>query len=569
MSQFFPIFSWLKAYRRTDFNGDVFAGIITAILLVPQGIAYALLAGLPPEFGLYASILPPLFYVFLGTSRTMSVGPVAVAAIMIAAALTSPAVSALGNPTQSAMILSAQTGVMMLIMAVCRMGGLVNFISHPVLTGFTSGASILIIVSQLPKTFGLNTPSCSLDLGCYEQYLQNVNFIALGISVGVFALLLFFAKPLPALLKKIGASKVLITAVSKCGGLLSVAITTFAVSHWHLVDQHIAVVGFVPTGFPALHFDFFDVEKWKVLFPSASFIALIAYVESIAIAKVVANLRNEKISPNQELVALGVANIASAISGGMPAAGGLSRTMVNFAAGAYTQIATVVATIILTLAVMFCSEWFYNIPKATLAVIILMAILPLVKLRNILHTWHYDKGDGIAELVTLLGVLALGIEEGIMLGIFLTFISHVRKASRPHIAVVGRLPNSKHFRNIKRHKVETWENLLLMRIDENITFANINFVEEFIENELRNAPKTQHIVLIFTSVSDIDMTAIEALEQLNHSLKNVNVTLNFAEVKGFLRDKLEKSDLFTHLSGRVFFDAQEAVTMLVPDLSES
>lgn len=559
---FFPIFSWLKTYRRADFNGDLFAGIITAILLVPQGIAYALLAGLPPEFGLYASILPPLFYALLGTSHTMSVGPVAVAAIMIAAALASPEVSELGNATQSAVILSAQTGVIMLLMAIFRMGGLVNFISHPVLTGFTSGASLLIIISQLPKTLGLNTPDCHVDLACYQHYFQTTNLMALSISLGVFALLLFFNKSLPALLNTIGTSKALTTAISKCGALISVALTTFAVSYYHLIDQHIAVVGFVPTGFPALHFDFFDVEKWKVLFPSASFIALIAYVESIAIAKVVANLRNEKISPNQELVALGVSNIISAISGGMPAAGGLSRTMVNFAAGACTQIAAVIASIILTLAVMFCSEWFYNIPKATLAVIILIAIVPLVKIRNILHTWHYDKGDGIAELVTLLGVLALGIEEGIMLGIFLTFISHVRKSSRPHIAVVGRIPNTKHYRNVKRHKVETWENLLLMRIDENITFTNVNFIEEFIESELRNAPNVKHIVLIFTSVSDIDMTAIEALEQLNHSLKSIGITLNFAEVKGFLLDKLEKSDLFTHLNGSRFFDAEEAITVL-------
>lgn len=560
---FFPILSWLKTYRRADFNGDLFAGIITAILLVPQGIAYALLAGLPPEFGLYASILPPFFYALLGTSRTMSVGPVAVAAIMIAAALNSPAVSELGNPTQSAMILSAQTGVIMLFMAMFRMGGLVNFISHPVLTGFTSGASLLIIISQLPKTLGLKDPNCAADLICYQQYLQGTNFITLSISIVVFILLLFFTKPLPAFLQKINTSKALITAISKCGALVSVVITTFAVTHWHLVDQRIAVVGFVPTGFPALRFDFFDVEKWKVLFPSASFIALIAYVESIAIAKIVANLRNEKISPNQELVALGISNIVSAISGGMPTAGGLSRTMVNFAAGACTQIAAVIATIILALAVMFCSEWFYNIPKATLAVIILMAILPLVKLRSILHTWQYDKGDGIAEIITLLGVLFLGIEEGISIGIFLTFISHLRKASHPHIAVVGRLPNSRHFRNVKRHKVETWENLLFMRIDENITFANVSFIEEFIENELRNAPKVQQIVLIFTSVSDIDMTAIEALEQLNQSLNSIGVTLHFAEIKGFLRDKLEKSDVFKHLSGQIFFDAEEAVTKLI------
>lgn len=562
---FFPIFSWLKTYRRADFNGDLFAGIITAILLVPQGIAYALLAGLPPQFGLYASILPPLVYAFLGTSRTLSVGPVAVAAIMIASALNLPEVKELGDPLQSAVILSAETGAIMLVMAMCRMGGLVNFISHPVLTGFTSGAALLIIGSQLPQALGLKSPTCALDLVCYQHYFQATNLLTFEIAFTALVLLLFFGKPLTTLLKKMHAPSSLIIAMGKCGGLVAVALTTFAVIKWNLTAQHVAVVGEIPAGFPALGLDFFDLEKWKVLIAPASFVTLIAYVESVAIAKVVANLRNEKIEPNQELLALGFANFATAISGGMPVAGGFSRTMVSFSAGARTQVTMIIASTILAFAVVFFSDWFYNIPKATLAVIILLAITPLIKLRSILHTWRYDKGDGIAELVTLISVLILGIEEGITLGIFLTFASYLRKASHPHIAVVGRLPNTKHYRNIKRHKVETWEQLLLMRIDENITFANINFIEEFIENELRNAPKVKHIVLIFTSVSDIDMTAIEALEQLNHSLENINVTLNFAEVKGFLRDKLEKSDLFTHLNGQVFFDAEEAVTKLNND----
>lgn len=559
---FFPIVSWLKTYSRADFNGDVFAGVITAILLVPQGIAFALLAGLPPQFGLYASILPPLFYAVLGTSRTLSVGPVSIAAIMIASALQLPEVIALGNPLQSAVILSAESGAILLIMAIFRMGGLVNFISHPVLTGFTSGAALLIIGSQLPQTLGLKTPTCGFDTACYQTYLQATNSTTLLMSGAALALLLFFGKPLSLLLKIFRLSPSLITAIGKCGALVTVAFTTFAVGHWNLTAQHVAVVGEISAGLPHLSFDFIDVEKWKILAAPASFIALIAYVESVAIAKVVANLRSEKIDPNQELIALGFANFATAISGGMPVAGGFSRTMVNFSAGARTQIAMVIAAIILSIAVVFFTAWFSNIPKAALAVIILVAVTPLVKFKNILHTWQYDKGDGIAEFVTLISVLIFGIEEGITLGIFLTFASYLRKASHPHIAVVGRLPNTKHYRNIKRHKVETWEHLLLMRIDENITFANINFVEEFIETQLRNAPKVKHIVLIFTSVSDIDMTAIEALEQLNQSLKNIGITLNFAEVKGFLLDKLEKSDLFTHLNGERFFDAEEAVTKL-------
>ncbi len=561
---FFPIFSWLKTYSRTDFNGDLFAGVMTAILLVPQGIAFALLAGLPPQFGLYASILPPLFYAVLGTSRTLSVGPVSIAAIMIASVLQLPEVSALGNPLQSAVILSAESGAILLIMAIFRMGGLVNFISHPVLTGFTSGAALLIIGSQLPQTLGLKSPTCGFDTVCYQTYLQGTNTTTLLMTGVSLALLLFFGKPLLSLLKILRLSPSLITAIGKCGALVTVAFTTFAVVHWNLTAQHVAVVGEISAGLPHLSFDFIDLEKWKILASPASFIALIAYVESVAIAKVVANLRNEKINPNQELIALGFSNFAAAVSGGMPVAGGFSRTMVNFSAGARTQIAMVIAAIILSIAVVFFTVWFSNIPKTALAVIILVAVIPLVKFKSILHTWQYDKGDGIAELTTLISVLILGIEEGITLGIILTFASYLRKASHPHIAVVGRLPNTKHYRNIKRHKVETWEHLLLMRIDENITFANINFVEEFIETQLRNAPNVKHIVLIFTSVSDIDMTAIEALEQLNESLKNIGITLNFAEVKGFLLDKLEKSDLFTHLNGERFFDVEEAVTQLNP-----
>ena len=559
---FFPILSWLKTYSRTDFNGDLFAGVITAILLVPQGIAFALLAGLPPQFGLYASILPPLIYAILGTSRTLSVGPVSIAAIMIASALQLPEVSSLGNPLQSAVILSAESGAILLMMAVFRMGGLVNFISHPVLTGFTSGAALLIMGSQLPQTLGMKSPACSIDIACYQSYLQDANIATLAISGIALAVLLFFGKPLSWLLNVLRLSPALVTAMGKCGALVTVAFTTFAVGHWDLASHHVAVVGEISAGLPHISFDFLALAKWKVLAPSACFIALIAYVESVAIAKVVANLRSEKIDPNQELIALGFANLATAISGGMPVAGGFSRTMVNFAAGARTQIAMVIAALILAVAVVFLTAWFANIPKAALAIIILMAVLPLVKFKSILHTWDYDRGDGIAELATLVSVLILGIEEGITLGIFLTFASYLRKASHPHIAVVGRLPNTKHYRNIKRHQVETWEQLLLMRIDENITFANMNFIEEFIEAQLRNAPKVKHIVLIFTSVSDIDTTALEALEQLNQSLKKNNITLNFAEVKGFLLDKVQKSDLFLHLNGQLFFDAEDAVSTL-------
>jgi SulP family sulfate permease len=566
LARFLPIIDWLKTYRRQDFTDDLFAGIITAILLVPQGIAYAILAGIPPQLGLYASILPPIVYAVLGTSRTLSVGPVSVASIMIASALSSPAIVSLGNPLQSALVLSLESGVILLLMAVLRMGSLVNFISHPVLVGFTSGASLLIIGNQLPLTLGLKSPSCGMDVACYTNYIQGFNSTTLFISLVALALLLLFSQLLPMSLKKLGVKATLITAISKCGPLLTVLLATIAVSVLSTMGQSVNVVGVVPAGLP--EFTLIGVteslgQRGKALLPFAGFITLIAYIESVAIAKMTANLRGEKIIPSQELIGLGFANIAAALSGGMPVAGGLSRTMVNFAAGARTQMAMLIAASLLAVAVMFYSQWFTNIPKAALAVIILVAIMPLVKIKSIFHTWAYDKGDGIAELVTLLGVLVLGLEQGIMLGIILTIASNLRKASHPHIAVVGRVPDTEHYRNIKRHHVETWHHLLLIRIDENLSFANINYIEEFLTTELKRQPDTRHIVLIFTSVSDIDTTALEALESLNQALQSTGKSLNIAEAKGPVLDKLKKTDFFEQLKpGQAFFRTEDAVKQL-------
>ena len=483
---------------------------------------------------------------------------------MIASALNTPEISALGNPVQGALILSAESGLIMLLMALLRMGGLVNFISHPVLTGFTSGASLLIIGSQLPQLAGLKSPACGFDGACYRDYLSGYNSATVIIGVAALVMLIAFGKPLTSLLKKAGLKLALVTAISKCGPLLTVLLATVAVGYFGLtLHNKVAVVGVVPAGFPALSLDFIDLQKWRLLLPGAAFIALIAYVESVAIAKVTANLRGEKIVPNQELIALGVANLATAISGGMPVAGGFSRTMVNFSAGARTQMAMLIAAGILALAVIFFSPWFENIPKAALAAIILVAIIPLVRLGSIVHTWRYDRGDGIAEIVTLLGVLVLGIEEGISLGIILTFISYLRKTSQPHIAVVGRIPETGHYRNIKRHQVETWEHLLLLRIDESITFANVNFIENFITAELKHQANIKHIILIFTSVSDVDATALEALENLNHALQASGLTLHLSEAKGPVLDKLKKTNFIKQLQpGKVFFHTEDAIKEL-------
>jgi SulP family sulfate permease len=561
----FPISIWLKNYTREDLNGDIFAGIITAILLAPQGIAYAMLAGLPPQMGLYASILPPLIYTLLGTSRTLSVGPVSIAAIMIASVLTAPEITQLGSTVENAIILAAEGGFILLFMAMLRMGGLVNFISHPVLTGFTSGAAILIVLSQVPHLLGLSKNQCAFDLPCYSAYLQQFNHYTVGLSLFSILLLLSFGSPLAMLLKRFKVKTNLIVGISKCAPLLAVIMTTLLVTFYQLSDlQNVAIVGEIQPGLPDISFTFFsNMPQWEALLPGATFIAIIAYVESVAIAKVTANIRNQKINPNQELIALGAANLATAFSGGMSVAGGFSRTMVNFSAGARTQMAILIAVLILSIAVIFFTEQFTYLPKAALAAVILMAIFPLIKLREIITTWKYDQGDGIAELITLLGVLALGIEEGIALGVIITILSYLRRTSRPHIAVVGRIKETEHFRNINRHEVETWDNLLLIRIDENISFANVSYIIDFIEVETLNNAELKHVVLIFSSVSYIDSTAFEALENLTQALNNKHILLHLAEVKGPVIDKLQQTNFLDQLKpGEVFFHTIDAVESL-------
>jgi SulP family sulfate permease len=560
----FPAVDWLKTYTWQDFNADFFAGIITAILLIPQGIAYAMLAGLPPQLGLYASIFPPVIYALLGTSKTLSVGPVSIAAIMVASALTTPEIMALGDPVESAIILAAEGGIILLLMALLRMGGLVNFISHPVLTGFTSGASILIIVSQLPQLLGVTKPHCGLQWPCYQDLMLNTNSASLALGLFCIFLLVFFGAPLTWLLKRIRLSISTITYISRCGPLLAVILTTMAVtSIGYFSRSGVTVVGEIPEGLPQFSLDFISSEKWRLLLPYAAFIALIAYIESYAIARVTANASSQRVDPNQELIALGATNIASAVSGGMSVAGGFSRTMVNHTAGARTQMAMLIAAMIVAVAMISFTEGFANIPKATLAGVILVAIFPLVRFKSIINTWRYDHGDGTAELVTLVGVLILGIEEGLALGIVLTIASYLRKVSHPHIAVVGRIPDTEHFRNINRHQVETWKDLLLLRIDENITYANFNYIEDYLNAELDKQASAKNLVLILASVSHIDSTALEALEQLNLSLQGRGIRLHLAEVKGPVLDKLKQTEFLELLHpGKVYLRTEDAVEEL-------
>jgi SulP family sulfate permease len=562
VERWLPIAGWLKRYTREDFHGDLTAGIVTAILLVPQGMAFALLAGLPAQIGLYVSILPPLIYALFGTSRTLAVGPVSVASIMVAHAMgdLSPAI----DPLTAAIALALLSGAMLLAMGLARMGVVANFLSHPVLTGFTTAAAILIIVSQLSPLTGIRWPDSAWPPSRLAQAFAALSGATLFIGLGAIAWLLLAGAPLARALQRLGVSARRALIVTRGAPLLAV-IAGIAVVNAGDLDTRasVAVVGLIPRGLPDITIAPTPLSLLIELAPAAFLIALVAYVESVSIAKLLAGRSRQRIDANQELIALGAANVAAGASGGMPVAGGFSRTMVNYAAGARTQLAAIITAGIVALVALFFTPALVSVPKAVLAAIIIVAVSGLVDLKGAAAVWKYDRVDGAVLGVTVAGVLGLGIEPGLAIGIIASLASFVLRAARPHVAVLGRIRGSEHFRNIKRHEVETWPHLLFLRVDENFSFANASFLETSVMTELAARAEVKHIILVMSSVNAIDSTALETLERLARGAREAGVTVHLSDVKGPVMDRLKLTALPELLGpGKVFLSAHQAAEAL-------
>jgi SulP family sulfate permease len=563
-----PFLWWGRAYSREDLGGDLLAGVITAILLVPQGMAFGLLAGLPAEAGLYASILPPIAYALFGTSRTLAVGPVSVAAIMVAQALAGLPAGA--DYVASALLLALLSGVILFVLGLARLGVLANFLSHPVLSGFTSAAAVIIVLSQLPSLIGLSLPR-HLPLAempaAIVAGLARLNLHTLGLGLLSVALLLLSGAPLERALARTGISRARAGVIGKTAPLAVVAVTTLLVAGFALDAEHgVAVVGTLPEGLPVFAL---DVPAWSSLvqlMPAATLIAIVGYVESVSIAKTLANRRRQAVDPNQELLALGAANFAAAVSGGMPVAGGFSRTMVNYNAGARTQAAAIVTALLVGTVALFFTPLLAHVPKAALAAIIIVAVSKLIDLHTAVAAWRYDRHDGAVLLATAAGVLLLGIEVGLTAGVVLSLLLYIWRASRPHLAVLGRLPGTEHFRNVKRYEnLESWPHLLLLRVDEHLSFANSAYLEQVLMEHVARAPALKHLVLVCSGINGIDFSALEMLMKLASSLKDAHVTMHLAEVKGPVMDKLRDTGLLGLLQpGRVFLSTHEAVEALAP-----
>ncbi len=568
LTQLIPILDWGKGYQRDDLPSDLMAGLITAIMLVPQSMAYAMLAGLPPQIGLYSSMAPLVLYGIFGTSRALAVGPVAIVSLMTATALGAalPEGASSGEYIAAAAVLALLNGLVLLALGAMRAGFLVNFLSHPVLSGFTSAAAFVIGLSQVKHLFGVSVPRGSTvdTVTGIVGELSETNLTAFALGLGAILLMVWMRGPLQKILEKRSLSPFLIQLLTKSGPLVVVFFGTVLTTSLGLSEtNNVAIVKDIPLGLPDVSTPFFDQALWLSLLPSAALIGLVGYMESVSVAKALAARRRQKIDPNQELMGLGMANIGAGFTGGYPVTGGFSRSMVNFAAGAATPLASIITATLVGLSVAFLTPLFYFLPRAILAAIILVAVASLIDFKSIKHSWQYSKSDGSAQVATIIVVLAVGIEAGILAGVVLSLVLFLWRTSRPHMAIVGQVGYTEHYRNVLRHEVRTDPEILLLRVDENLYFANTAYLETRVQEIVADNPEVSQIVLICSAVNFIDTSAMETLEQLIDNFHQAGVTLHLAEVKGPIMDRLSRTDFLEHLTpGRVFISTHEAVKQL-------
>ncbi len=563
----FPIAHWLQDYQRSTFISDLMAGVIVAIMLVPQGMAYAFLAGLPPQYGLYASILPLMLYALLGSSRSLAVGPVAIASLMVGSTIGQFAEQGSEIYLNAAVTLSLLVGIILLVLRALHMGSIVNFMSHSVISGFTSAAALVIGISQIKYIFGLDIPRAG-HVGEPIAYLFNhsseINTTTVAIGMISIAVLWITKGPLCCWLERLYVPRWVAQPVCKAGPMFAVLIGSLLVFGGDLdATQDVATVGVIPGGLPDLFAFSIEFELIKQLFTPALLIALIGFLESVSVGTVLASKRRERIDPNKELIALGAANLGAAVSGTYPVAGGFGRSMVNHSAGAQTTVASLISAVLVMMSVLFLMPLFYYLPKATLGAVIVMAVIPLIDLSSFRECWRFNKADALTLLATFVMVLVMGVELGILSGIAISIALLLYRSSQPHIAIVGRIGDTAHFRNIERHNVTTYSNTLALRIDESLYFANTRYVEEFILKHSADHSNLQHIVLICNAVNFIDASALETLENLVLKLRDEGITLHLAEVKGPVMDQLVNTSFLDHLgNGQVFFTTDEAMQTL-------
>ncbi|WP_372573557.1 SulP family inorganic anion transporter [Ruegeria jejuensis] len=564
LRRYMPILDWGRTYDRKAFSNDMIAAVIVTIMLIPQSLAYALLAGLPAETGIYASIAPIVLYALFGTSRALAVGPVAVVSLLTASAIGQIAEQGAAGYAIAALTLAFLSGGFLVLMGVFRLGFLANFLSRPVIAGFITASGILIATSQLKHILGVSAHGHTLPemLVAIAGHVGEVNWITLAIGTTATAFLFWVRKGLKPTLKRLGASALVADIATKAGPVAAVVGTTLAVWALDLAGQGVKIVGVVPQSLPPLTLPGFSPDLLQALLVPAILISIIGFVESVSVAQTLAAKKRQRIDPDQELIGLGAANLGAAFTGGYPVTGGFARSVVNFDAGAETPAAGAFTAIGLAIAAVALTPLVYYLPNATLAATIIVAVLSLVDLSILKKTWRYSRADFTAVAATILLTLTLGVEGGVAAGVITSVLLHLYKTSRPHVAEVGRVPASEHFRNTLRHEVETDPRVLSLRVDESLYFANAHFLEDLIQSRVTSGCSITHVVLMFSAVNEVDYSALESLEAVNARLKDMDVGLHLSEVKGPVIDRLKRSHLINDLNGQIFLSQNDAWTAL-------
>ena len=569
LRRYFPILTWGAEYSRRTFTNDLIVAAIVTIMLIPQSLAYALLAGLPPEVGLYASIAPLLIYAVFGSSRTLAVGPVAVASLMTAAAAGAIAVQGTPEYLGAVIALAMVSGLLLLAMGLLRLGFLANFLSHPVISGFITASGIQIAASQLGpmlgiKAHGENLLDVVVSLG---HTIGETNWPTATIGFASLAFLFWVRGGLKPLLLRFGLGERTADIFAKVGPALAIAATTAAVWGLGLSARGVSIVGTVPQGLPKIALPPVNLTLWAAILVPALLISIVGYVESISVALTLAAKRRQRVDPDQELIALGASNLGSAVSGGFPVTGGFARSVVNFEAGAETPAAGAFTAVGIALATLFLTPLLFFLPNATLAATIIVAVLSLVDLGALKRTYVYSKADFAAMAATILVTLLEGVEAGLVVGVGLSIFLHLYRTSRPHVAIVGQVPGTEHFRNVKRHTVVTDPGIVSIRVDASLYFPNARFLEDVVNEAVAAQPDARHVILVCPAVNTVDASALESLEAINLRLKDGGISLHLSEVKGPVMDRLKRSHFLHELTGQVHLTQFDAVSSINPELA--
>lgn len=567
LARYLPILDWGRAYNRNTLTNDMVAAVIVTIMLIPQSLAYALLAGLPPVVGLYASILPLIAYAVFGTSRTLAVGPVAVISLMTASAAGAVAAQGTLEYLEAAITLAALSGVMLAVLGLLRAGFLANLLSHPVVSGFITASGLLIATSQLKHIFGVqaggdNWPAM---LGSLGGAIGKTNPWTLAVGIPAMLFLFWVRKGAKPALMRLGVPARAADISAKVGPVVAVALTILAAILLDLGARGVNLVGAIPQGLPPFALPSTDLALIEKLWVPALLISIIGFVESVSVARTLAAKRRQRIDPDQELIGLGASNIASAFSGGYPVTGGFARSAVNFDAGAETPAAGAYTAIGIALAGLFLTPLLYSLPIATLAATIIVAVLSLVDLKTPGQLWRYSKADFTAHIAAIGITLLAGVEMGVIAGVGVGLLLYLWSASRPHAAIVGRVPETEHFRNIARHAVFTVPHVLSIRVDESLTYLNARWLEEYVLQEVAERPELRHVILMCSAVNAIDASGLESLEAINHRLADGGIVLHLSEVKGPVMDRLERTHFVAELSGRVWLSQSDAFAHALAD----